>query len=52
MNTTGLDALAVRKAELGFPLLALSDPQMPIPSQSFNRLTLDLEGLVLNADGT
>ena len=51
-NTTGLDALAVRAAEPGFPLIPTQDPQMPIPSQSFNRLTLDSEGLVLNADGT
>ena len=43
--TTGLDALAVRAAT-GI------DPAFPIPLQSLNRLTLDCEGLVLNADGT
>ncbi|KAI0683162.1 esterase-like activity of phytase-domain-containing protein [Cytidiella melzeri] len=51
-NTTGLDATGVRAAQSGFPSNALADPQMPIPTKSDNRLTLDLEGLVLNADGT
>ncbi|KLO16353.1 hypothetical protein SCHPADRAFT_901583 [Schizopora paradoxa] len=51
-KTTGLDALAVRAADSGFPQDPTADPPLPIPSQSFNRLTLDCEGLVLNADGT
>ena len=50
--TTGLDAGGVRAAESGFPTDPLADPQMPIPKKKDNRLTLDLEGLVLNADGT
>lgn len=50
-KTTGLDAGGVRAAQAGFPGTATADPQMPIPSKSDNRLTLDLEGLVLNADG-
>lgn len=52
--TTGLDALGVRPAAAGFPSLQqpAADPPLPIPSSSDNRLTLDLEGLVLNSDGT
>jgi hypothetical protein len=51
-KTTGLDPLAVRKAQLGYPLLAAADPQMPIASASNPRLTIDAEGLVSNKDGT
>lgn len=51
-KTSGLDALGVRPAELGFPVLAVADPEMPIPNNTFSHLTLDLEGLVLNPDGT
>lgn len=51
-ETSGLDALAVRQQVPGFPLLAVADPQMPIPAKSFNHLTIDCEGLVLSADGT
>lgn len=50
-TTTGLDALGVRKAQAGFPIIAQSDPQVPIASPAFNHLSLDLEGLVLNSDG-
>ncbi|THH31649.1 hypothetical protein EUX98_g2550 [Antrodiella citrinella] len=50
--TTGLDALGVRPAQAGFPTDPLADPEMPIPNSSFPRLSLDLEGLVLNTDGT
>jgi len=50
--TTGLDALGVRPAKAGFPNDPLADPEMPIPNSSFSRLSLDLEGLVLNKDGT
>lgn len=49
-KTTGLDALAIRPQDVGFPDDPLADPPMPIPFQ-FNHLTLDLEGLVLNEDG-
>ena len=51
-KTSGLDALGVRQSVFGFPFVALSDPPLPIASQTINRLTLDSEGLVLNADGT
>ncbi|KAI0777990.1 esterase-like activity of phytase-domain-containing protein [Irpex lacteus] len=51
-NTTGLDANGVRDAQSGFPSDPLADPQMPIPKKKDNRLTLDLEGLVANDDGT
>ncbi|KAI0084970.1 esterase-like activity of phytase-domain-containing protein [Irpex rosettiformis] len=51
-TTTGLDATGVRDAQSGFPSDPLADPQMPIPKKEDNRLTLDLEGLVLNEDGT
>jgi len=53
-KTTGLDALAVRPQTFGFPGLATADPPLPIPAlnSSFNRVTLDMEGLALNADGT
>ncbi|KAH8103411.1 esterase-like activity of phytase-domain-containing protein [Cristinia sonorae] len=50
--TTGLDALGVRAAQAGFPTNPLADPALPIPNSSFPRLSLDLEGLVLNKDGT
>ena len=51
-KTSGLDAGGVRDAQSTFPQTATADPEMPIPSKSINRLTLDLEGLVLNPDGT
>ena len=44
-STTGLDALAVRGTESSFP-------ELPIPSEIFNHLSVDCEGLVLNADGS
>lgn len=50
--TTGLDAGGVRDAQSDYPDAPLADPEIPIPSSKDNRLTLDLEGLVLNADGT
>jgi hypothetical protein len=52
VKTSGLDALGVRPAEIGFPLLAVADPVMPIANKSFNHLTMDSEGLVLNDDGS
>ncbi|THH07772.1 hypothetical protein EW146_g9209 [Bondarzewia mesenterica] len=52
VNTTGLDATGVRQAQSGFPQQATADPPMPISSQMDDRLTLDLEGLVLNSDGS
>ena len=44
-KTTGLDAAAIRDAS-GI------DPQLPIPSTSIDRLSLDVEGMVANADGS
>lgn len=46
-KTTGLDAFAVRPANA-----STGDPPLPIPAQDINRLTVDCEGIVLNADGT
>ncbi|OBZ77982.1 hypothetical protein A0H81_01866 [Grifola frondosa] len=51
-KTSGLDALAVRAQQWGFPLVPDADPQMPIASTNYDHLTVDAEGLVLNADGT
>lgn len=51
-KTTGLDAAGVRDAQSSFPKDPLADPEMPIPKKKDDRLTLDMEGLVLNADGT
>ncbi|KAA1472587.1 hypothetical protein DENSPDRAFT_859545 [Dentipellis sp. KUC8613] len=51
-RTSGLDALGVRAAQAGFPQSASADPPLPIPGAGVDRLTLDLEGLVLNADGS
>ena len=51
-KTTGLDALAVRPVEKGFPAEPTADPEMPIPSLTFNHLSVDAEGLALNSDGT
>lgn len=45
VQTTGLDGLGVRQPSLGFP-------DLPIASDSFNHLSVDCEGLALNADGT
>lgn len=52
VKTSGLDPLGVRPAEFGFPLLALSNPVVPIPNSSFSHLSMDSEGLVLNDDGS
>ena len=43
VRTTGLDALASRN-DSGFP-------ELPVPSLTFNDLSLDDEGLALNSDG-
>ncbi|KAI0777991.1 esterase-like activity of phytase-domain-containing protein [Irpex lacteus] len=34
------------------PLIALANPVEPIPNKTFSHVSLDAEGLVLNADGT
>ncbi|OCH85048.1 hypothetical protein OBBRIDRAFT_343414 [Obba rivulosa] len=51
-KTTGLDALAVRPADRGFPTIISADPAMPIPAKNFSHLSVDAEGLALNKDGT
>ncbi|KAJ3974336.1 esterase-like activity of phytase-domain-containing protein [Lentinula raphanica] len=51
-NTSGLDALAVRPAESGFPGAdVLADPQMPIANETYQHLTIDAEGLIAASDG-
>jgi len=52
LKTSGLDATAIRSAQTGYGTLVGADPDLPIPSVSQNRLTVDVEGLVYNADGT
>lgn len=51
-KTSGLDPTAVRDAQLGSNIIPFLDPAMPIVSKADNRLVLDIEGLVANADGT
>lgn len=51
-KTSGLDALAVRPAQVGFPQFVDADPEMPIPSTQLPHLCLDTEGIISNADGT
>ncbi|KAL6297798.1 hypothetical protein BKA93DRAFT_745326 [Sparassis latifolia] len=52
VNTTGLEALAVRAATARYPQLADADPQMPVATVQDSRLCLDAEGLVADADGS
>ncbi|KAJ3551765.1 hypothetical protein NM688_g4518 [Phlebia brevispora] len=52
VKTSGLDAQGVRDAQSGFPSTPTADPVMPIANKTYTHLTLDLEGLVLNTDGT
>ncbi|KAF9480369.1 hypothetical protein BDN70DRAFT_832977 [Pholiota conissans] len=52
VKTSGLDPAAIRPAQSGFPTVPTADPQMPIASSSEPHLTLDIEGIVLNADGS
>ncbi|KAF8961939.1 esterase-like activity of phytase-domain-containing protein [Flammula alnicola] len=51
-KTSGLDPAAIRPAQSGFPTAPTADPQMPIASSSEPHLTLDIEGIILNADGS
>jgi len=51
-KTSGLDALAVRPAQNGFPNVPTADPQMPIASTALPHLSIDAEGIISNADGT
>lgn len=50
--TSGLDALAIRQAQSGYPTSALADPQMPVANSTYNHLSIDAEGLVEDTDGT
>lgn len=52
VKTSGLDPLAVRPAERGFPKKALADPQMPIATTGEPHLSIDAEGLISNPDGS
>ncbi|TFK45876.1 hypothetical protein OE88DRAFT_1088639 [Heliocybe sulcata] len=51
-RTTGLDSLAIRPQQDGYPQNVLADPPMPIPNATYNHLCTDAEGLALNADGS
>ncbi|KAJ6500963.1 esterase-like activity of phytase-domain-containing protein [Mycena sanguinolenta] len=51
-KTSGLDPAKIRAAQPGFPTNPVADPQMPIASTAEPHLTLDSEGIVINADGT
>ncbi|KAJ7758808.1 esterase-like activity of phytase-domain-containing protein [Mycena maculata] len=52
-KTSGLDPSAIRAAEPRFgPTDPLADPQMPIASLVEPHLTLDSEGMIINADET
>ncbi|KAI0693937.1 esterase-like activity of phytase-domain-containing protein [Cerioporus squamosus] len=50
-KTTGLDALAVRPAQALSGNITIADPALPVAATN-KHLSLDAEGLVLNADGT
>ncbi|KAG6909435.1 hypothetical protein DXG01_000589 [Tephrocybe rancida] len=52
VKTSGLDPSAVRAAQSGYPATYTADPQLPIASTSEPHLSLDVEGLVSNADGS
>jgi hypothetical protein len=49
---TGLDATAVRPEFIGFVMDPTVDREMPIASQKFQHLSVDIEGIATNADGT
>jgi hypothetical protein len=51
-KTSGLNPLAVREAQSGFPQKPLADPQMPIARTDYQHLCVDAEGLVIDDDGT
>jgi hypothetical protein len=51
-KTSGLGSTAVRAARRGSQTNPLLDPQMPIVSNTDDRLVLDVEGLVANQDET
>ncbi|KAF8326354.1 esterase-like activity of phytase-domain-containing protein [Cantharellus anzutake] len=51
-RTTGLDALGVRPQTPGYPQNPFADPPIPIANATYNHLTIDAEGLVINKDGS
>lgn len=51
-RSSGLDPTAIRGAQSGYPRVPSADPQMPIASIQEPHLTLDIEGIVLNTDGS
>ncbi|RDB14561.1 hypothetical protein Hypma_016290 [Hypsizygus marmoreus] len=51
-KTSGLDPEVVRQQQAGFPLTPEADPDLPVASKALPHLTLDVEGVVSNADGT
>ncbi|KAF5316148.1 hypothetical protein D9619_006606 [Psilocybe cf. subviscida] len=53
VQTSGLDPAAIRPAQnMRTPAAPIPDPQMPIASTSEPHLTLDIEGIVINSDGS
>jgi hypothetical protein len=50
-KTSGLDPLAVRLQQYGFPNNPLADPALPIAKTDYDHLCMDPEGLVANSDG-
>ncbi|KAJ7257160.1 esterase-like activity of phytase-domain-containing protein [Mycena haematopus] len=52
-KTSGLDPANIRAAQPGAgPANPLADPQMPIASKAEPHLTVDAEGIAINANGT
>lgn len=51
-KTSGLDPLGVRPHQRGFPRDPHADPEMPIANATYDHLSVDAEGLVVNDDGT
>ncbi|KAF9553142.1 hypothetical protein CPC08DRAFT_788318 [Agrocybe pediades] len=51
-KTSGLDPTYVRNAQVGSKGNPLRDPDVPVVSNSDQRLVLDVEGLVANKDGS
>ncbi|KAG5644763.1 hypothetical protein DXG03_007671 [Asterophora parasitica] len=51
-KTSGLDATGVRAAQNGFPQTVSADPQLPIASELYPHLSLDVEGIIANNDGS
>ena len=52
VKTSGLDPLAVRPAQKGYPQKIFLDPEMPIANASYQHLSVGAEAIVENDDGT